>query len=132
MWSRCMASAPSQFIGLGDLTALTPSDRIGDTIHCCRNGAAHQPRTGRAGSQAVKPGIAIYSHIASFGNSTADLVRRTRVTYTGPLEVGGDLMQVEVGESPIVRRQARRKWQAHFSRLLRPRSYRRSAGSRVP
>lgn len=69
-------------------------------------GMAHHTSPEQAGQvfAAVKPGLAIYSHIALFGNSTADLVRRTRITYTGPLEVGEDLMQVEVGESPIVRR----------------------------
>jgi ribonuclease Z len=52
----------------------------------------------------VKPHLAVYSHLALFGNSTDELIRRTRTTYTGPLEVGEDLMQIDVAMSPVVRR----------------------------
>lgn len=48
----------------------------------------------------VKPKLAVYSHY----NTAKDLVVRTRKTYSGPLEVGEDLMVIEVGEKIDVRR----------------------------
>lgn len=48
----------------------------------------------------VKPKLAVYSHIILPPNFTpGDLVARTRQTYKGPLEVGEDLMAINVGES---------------------------------
>ena len=52
----------------------------------------------------VKPKLAVYSHIVP-GDST-DLVPLTRKTYSGPLQVGEDLMSFEIGESVAVRRPA--------------------------
>ncbi len=52
----------------------------------------------------VKPKLAVYSHIVP-GDST-DLVSLTRKTYTGPLEVGEDLMSFDIGESVVVHRPA--------------------------
>lgn len=52
----------------------------------------------------VKPKLAVYSHIVP-GDST-DLVSLTRKTYSGPLEVGEDLMSLEIGESVAVHRPA--------------------------
>jgi len=52
----------------------------------------------------VKPKLAVYSHIVP-GDST-DLVPLTRKTYSGPLEVGEDLMSVEIGQSVTVHRPA--------------------------
>ena len=52
----------------------------------------------------VKPKLAVYSHIVP-GDST-DLVPRTRKTYSGPLEVGEDLMSFEIGDSVVVHRPA--------------------------
>jgi len=52
----------------------------------------------------AKPKLAVYSHIARFGDartpppSDADLVRQTRKTYSGPLVVGVDLMRFEIGD----------------------------------
>lgn len=43
----------------------------------------------------VKPKLAIYSHIVPPDVPT--LVDQTRKTYTGPLEVGEDLMTIEIG-----------------------------------
>ena len=69
-------------------------------------GMAHHTSPEQAGEvfTAVKPRLAVYSHLALFGNSTDELIRRTRTTYTGPLEVGEDLMQIDVAMSPVVRR----------------------------
>jgi ribonuclease Z len=69
-------------------------------------GMAHHTSPEQAGEvfAAVKPRLAVYSHLALFGNSTNELIRRTRTTYAGPLEVGEDLMQIDVTTSPVVRR----------------------------
>ena len=50
----------------------------------------------------VKPKLAVYSHIVPF--NAPDLVAHTRKTYSGPLEVGEDLMSFEIGEKIEVRR----------------------------
>jgi ribonuclease Z len=50
----------------------------------------------------VKPKLAIYSHVVPF-NAT-DLVAHTRKTYSGPLEVGEDLMSIEIGDKVEVHR----------------------------
>lgn len=52
----------------------------------------------------VKPKLAVYSHIVP-GDAT-DLVPLTRKTYSGPLEVGEDLMSFDIGESVVVHRPA--------------------------
>ncbi len=44
------------------------------------------------------PQLAVYSHLVLLGGiDTEELVRRTRTTYSGPLEVGEDLMELDVG-----------------------------------
>lgn len=56
----------------------------------------------------AKPKLAVYSHIALFGNdrtaepSLDDLVAETRQTYGGPLEVGEDLTSFEIGDTVTV------------------------------
>ena len=50
----------------------------------------------------VKPKLAVYSHIVP-GTST-NLVPLTRKTYSGPLEVGEDLMSFEIGRDVVVHR----------------------------
>lgn len=47
----------------------------------------------------VKPKMAVYSHILTFGVSDEELVARTRKTYAGPLVVGTDLMSFEIGDT---------------------------------
>ena len=44
------------------------------------------------------PKLAVYSHIGKGAVTADELMRRTRKTYAGPLEVGEDLMTIEVGE----------------------------------
>ena len=44
------------------------------------------------------PKLAVYSHIGRGTVAVEELRRRTRKTYAGPLEVGEDLMVIEVGE----------------------------------
>ena len=53
----------------------------------------------------VQPRLAVYSHIASARTATAnDLVPPTRTTYSGPLEVGEDLMVIQIGTALRVQR----------------------------
>jgi ribonuclease Z len=50
----------------------------------------------------VKPRLAVYTHIILSGDALVsaptirDLITRTRTVYAGPLEVGEDLMQIDV------------------------------------
>jgi ribonuclease Z len=44
----------------------------------------------------VKPKLAVYSHIVP--PDVPDVVPHTRKTYAGPLEVGEDLMSIEIGD----------------------------------
>ena len=52
----------------------------------------------------VKPKLAVYSHIQFLGTTVEELIAATRKTYDGPLEVGEDLMIIEVGDEIQVRR----------------------------
>ncbi|WP_426526704.1 MBL fold metallo-hydrolase [Bradyrhizobium sp. McL0615] len=55
----------------------------------------------------TKPKLAVYSHIVLPSATEQDLIPPTRKTYSGPLEVGEDLMVIEVGDHVEVRRPAR-------------------------
>lgn len=55
----------------------------------------------------TKPRLAVYSHIAQSSANEQDVIPPTRETYTGPLELGEDLMVIEIGESVEVRRPSR-------------------------
>ena len=50
----------------------------------------------------VAPKLAVYSHIVP--PDVPDVIPHTRKTYSGPLEVGEDLMSIEIGEKVTVRR----------------------------
>ena len=52
----------------------------------------------------VKPKLALYSHISPPNAIANDLILSTRKTYSGPLEVGEDLMTIDVGEKVKVQR----------------------------
>jgi ribonuclease Z len=54
----------------------------------------------------VKPRLAVYSHICMPTALEEDLLAPTRTTYSGPLELGEDLMVIEVGDRIDVRRPA--------------------------
>lgn len=71
---------------------------------------------------AVKPKLAVYSHIALLTTEpnvpapgVMDLLKATRKTYGGPLEVGEDLMSIDIGRIAIVHRFAARKHQADLA-----------------
>ena len=51
----------------------------------------------------ARPKLAVHSHIGLNGDSTQyDLVARTRKVYDGPLQVGRDLMTIEITGKPTV------------------------------
>jgi ribonuclease Z len=52
----------------------------------------------------TKPRLAVYSHMVLPTATNDDLIPGTRKTYDGPLEVGEDLMVIEVGKDVVVRR----------------------------
>jgi ribonuclease Z len=53
----------------------------------------------------VRPRLAVYTHLLLFGSAQAeDLIPATRTKYEGPLEVGEDLMQIDVGEDLHIKR----------------------------
>jgi ribonuclease Z len=65
---------------------------------------AHHTTPDQAGSvfSRVKPKLAVYSHIVPW--DADDLIPRTRKTYSGPLEVGEDLMSIDIGRTIEVHR----------------------------
>ena len=54
----------------------------------------------------VKPKQAVYSHIVFPWATEKDLIPATRKTYSGPLELGEDLMVIKVGEQVTVEKHA--------------------------
>ena len=50
----------------------------------------------------VKPKLAVYSHIVP--PDVPEVIPHTRKTYAGPVEVGEDLMSIEIGDKITVRR----------------------------
>jgi len=47
----------------------------------------------------AKPKLAVYNHLLLFGSATSDdLIPATRRKYTGPLMVGVDLLQIDIGQ----------------------------------
>jgi ribonuclease Z len=55
---------------------------------------------------AVAPRLAVYSHIVPSPATADDLMAPTRKTWSGPLEVGEDLMRISIGERVTVDRRA--------------------------
>ena len=53
----------------------------------------------------ARPKLAVFSHIGLNGTSTVDdLLNRTKAVYDGPLQVGRDLMSIEIGDDqPVVK-----------------------------
>jgi ribonuclease Z len=67
----------------------------------------------------ARPRLALYTHVVLLTTDRAfpppdvtELVRRTRATYDGPLEVGEDLMAIEIGPEIRVRRGAATRHEA--------------------
>jgi len=53
--------------------------------------------------RAARPYLAVYSHIMLFGMGEEELMRRTRRSYRGAVEIGRDLMVIEVQNEVQVR-----------------------------
>ncbi len=53
--------------------------------------------------RAARPYLAVYSHLRLFGVTEEELVRRTQRYYRGPLQVGRDLMIVEIQNEVQIR-----------------------------
>ena len=66
---------------------------------------------GRVFAQA-RPKLAVYTHLVLLGSKSIpsapldDLIAETRRTYDGPLVVGEDLMQFDIGEAVTIKRLA--------------------------
>jgi ribonuclease Z len=86
--------APDTFLRAG-----VPAERAKSVI-------AHHVTPEQAGElfSRVKPKLAVYSHIVQPGADEQDLIPQTRRTYAGPLELGEDLMVIEIGDRVEVRR----------------------------
>ncbi|MEP0822355.1 MAG: MBL fold metallo-hydrolase [Ignavibacterium sp.] len=90
---------------VADLELLLQS---GLPLERAKNIVAHHVTPEQAGEvfSRTKPKLAVYSHIAPPTAQERDLIPQTRKTYAGPLELGEDLMVIEVGESISIRRPA--------------------------
>ena len=77
-------------------------------FHGPKSVVAHHTTAEQAGVVFAKtlPRLALYSHIVPPTAARQDLIAPTRATYAGPLEVGEDLMVIEVGETIRIRRYA--------------------------
>lgn len=82
--------------------------RAGGSPERTQSVIAHHTTPEQAGDvfSRVKPRLAVYSHIVPPSATEQDLIPPTRKTYSGPLELGEDLMVIEIGEKIKVRRPA--------------------------
>lgn len=73
--------------------------RVGAPAERAKSVIAHHVTPEQAGEvfSRVKPRLAVYSHIVQPTATEQDLIPPTRKTYSGPLELGEDLMVIEVG-----------------------------------
>ena len=80
--------------------------RTGATEERAKSVIAHHTTPEQAGTlfSRVKPKLAVYSHIVPPSATEQDLIPPTRKTYSGELELGEDLMVIEVGDRVVIRR----------------------------
>lgn len=83
--------------------------RAGAPPERAKSVVAHHVTPEQAGEvfSRTKPKLAVYSHIVLPTATEQDLLPSTRKTYSGPLEIGEDLMVITVGEKVEVRRPGR-------------------------
>jgi len=83
--------------------------RAGASPERAKSIVAHHVTPEQAGEvfSRTKPKLAVYSHIVLPTATEQDLIPPTRKTYSGPLELGEDLMVIAVGEKVEVRRPSR-------------------------
>jgi ribonuclease Z len=67
---------------------------------------AHHTTPEQAGEvfSRVQPKLAVFTHIIPTSATASEIVPSTRKTYSGPLEVGEDLMVIDIGEEVSVHR----------------------------
>jgi ribonuclease Z len=46
----------------------------------------------------ANPKLSVYTHMVLLKVTVGELIEQTRKTYTGPLEIGEDLMAFEIGD----------------------------------
>jgi ribonuclease Z len=80
--------------------------RTGVPPERAKNIIAHHTTPEQAGEvfARTKPKLALYSHIVRPTATEQEIIAPTRKTYAGPLELGEDLMVIEVGDRVTVRR----------------------------
>jgi ribonuclease Z len=80
--------------------------RAGSPPELAKSIIAHHTTPEQAGEvfSRTKPKLAVYSHIVRPTATEQDVIAPTRTTYAGPLELGEDLMVVEIGDKITVRR----------------------------
>lgn len=83
--------------------------RVGVPPERAKSVIAHHVTPEQAGEvfTRTKPKLAVYSHIVLPIATEQDLIPQTRKTYVGPLELGEDLMVINIGEKIDVRRPTR-------------------------
>ena len=67
---------------------------------------AHHTTPEQAGEifSQVNPKLAVYTHIIPISATAEDLFPPTRKTYSGPLEIGEDLMTINIGDEVTIER----------------------------
>jgi ribonuclease Z len=83
--------------------------RAGTPPERAKSVVAHHVTPEQAGEvfSRTKPKLAVYSHIVLPSATEQDLIPPTRKSYSGPLELGEDLMVIDVGQTIQIRRPAR-------------------------
>ena len=83
--------------------------RAGVPLERAKNIIAYHVTPEQAGEvfARTKPRLAVYSHICMPNAVAHDIIGPTRTTYSGSLELGEDLMVIDVGEKVTVRRPTR-------------------------
>jgi ribonuclease Z len=85
-------------VAAANAAALEASDRVRGVM------AMHtSPEEAGMVFRAARPYLAVYSRQLLFGITESELMRRTRRTYNGSLEIGHDLMVIEVQNEVQVR-----------------------------
>lgn len=92
-----------------EVASLETFQRIGVPPERTASIIAHHTTPEQAGEVfgRTKPKLAVYSHLVMPNATEQDVIPPTRKTYSGPLELGEDLMVIEVGEKVEVRRPAK-------------------------
>jgi ribonuclease Z len=86
-----------------EVAAADPEHVASDPVARAATAAHTSPEDAGRMFHATRPYLAVYSHMQLFGVSEEEVLRRTRRYYRGPLEVGRDLMIVEVQNEVQVR-----------------------------